>query len=322
MGPVDMQYKPVSRPCLIREVQTADVASYQLPRRELSMDTDDSAFTEDTMDETEDSAVDDAAPVLGDLTPDSDAMDASYIETEHNTASALLNMGLDSASQAEMDTEGANFPSRGSALDDADSVSDESKADSVADSDVSAESDAGEAPTSGDAQTATSMDVDPTEEPAEAAENEDIAEPPVSADNEMGDETTAYSGSPFASFVSLEDTLVGSTEDLRSYVLDVKMDDVSDIEDVEAIAVDEAEDSMIITSTPSSDVDMAETPRPRKFKLTTALKRVLAPAVAAPKKILVDLASKRVFTPYNSLRSGSRRNNARISGDPPFPYAR
>ncbi|KIP05256.1 hypothetical protein PHLGIDRAFT_14647 [Phlebiopsis gigantea 11061_1 CR5-6] len=137
------------------------------------------------------------------------------------------------------------------------------------------------------------------------------------------EDTTVYSDLRYASFVSLEDTLVGSAGDLHGCAFDAKMD-VFDTEAAEDIVVDDDEDHMITTGTTDSDLDvhMADASRHCKLKFTKALKRVLAPAVAGPKKILIGLTSKRNFAPYNRLCSRSRRVLARSSGAADFPNGR
>ena len=294
MGPVEWKYKPVRRFSSIKAARNVDIILGQLPRRERPAGTEDilydSAFPA-AESSVENSNLDDVAPASGDLTLESDVEDT----TDPSTSGLFYRDGASDGNDSESDE------------DDSDSGSD-------AGSDF---------PTGGDDSLAAPVpDSDPLDHLAEAFEGADILGPTVSGDFEMEDSTTAYSGSPHGSTVSLDSTLVGSTEVLCSHTFGGEKMGGSDIEDAEAIIVDDNEDYMVISCSVdcNPDVDMADAPRRRKFKFTKALKRILNPTVTVPKAILTGLASKRVFTPYNPLRSRSRRTMARSSEPATSPY--
>ena len=285
----------------IRAAQNIDNVLYQLPRRERPVDTDNvpnnSAVTADPV-----------APSPDDLTLDPNANGPSYTKAEPEATSASFDMGLGFATM-DADTAGSFY--RG--VDDS-SESDEDD-DSDSGSDVSTDGN--------DSPVTPAMGADPLDYLADAIEGANISEPTVAADFEMADSPTSYSGSPYGSFVSLGSTLVGSTEALYGHTFNHEKMGIFNTDDVEAIIVDDDVDYMVISDTIAmdSDVDMADAPRP-KFKLTKALKRILTPAVAVPKAILTGLASKRVFTPYNALRSRSRRTMARSAEVSASPHGR
>lgn len=138
-------------------------------------------------------------------------------------------------------------------------------------------------------------------------------EPLGDYDSEMADATAIYSASPNPSLVSLQSTLVDSTEALHAYDFDdFKMNMSYAGLEADAIVVDDDEDHMDVSDTHptvASDVDMAgvpQTSRPPALKVSKLIKGALKPI---PRFSLQQLVSR--IKSYGAVGARFRRTKAK-----------